>query len=324
MKRIIPLFLASAILLTGCGSSTQQNGTKDATQNVQTNKNIFIMAGKIEANTKADITSKISARVLSITVDVGSTVKKGDLIIKLDTKDLQAQVEQSEAAVNTAVANLAKAKKGARLEQIAQANSTVNSTKTSYENAKTNYNRLNELYQNDAISKQQLEASKVLLQTSESAYDSAKDQLDMLKKGETNETLSVLESQVKQALSALEVSKAQLSNSTIIAPISGVVSARKINVGELASTSTSLISIVNTDTLYINAYLPAGLIGTVKVGQKTIIKISELPDKEFSGEIDVINPVIDSNGKNILVKVKLENSNSDLKPGMFAEIGVKD
>ena len=63
------------------------------------------MAGKIEANDEVNIASKISARVSEVSVDIGSNVNQGDTIIKLDTQDLQAQVDQAQAAVNTAKAS---------------------------------------------------------------------------------------------------------------------------------------------------------------------------------------------------------------------------
>ena len=76
---------------------------------------------KLQANDEANIASKISAKVSEISVDLGSNVNQGDTIIKLDTQDLQAQVDQAQAAVNTANANLANATSSTRPEQLAQA-----------------------------------------------------------------------------------------------------------------------------------------------------------------------------------------------------------
>jgi multidrug resistance efflux pump len=322
MRKFVLSILAAIIVLTGCGTADQTD--KKVTADNQASNPVFIMAGTIDANEKAQINTKISAKVADIKVDVGTVVQKGDTIITLDTKDVEAQTAQAQAAVDIAQANLAKMQAGARPEQIAQAQSALDSAKTSYLNAKSNYDRNQQLFAAGGISQSQLETFQTQLSSAQAQYNSAQNQLDMLTKGETEETLNVLRAQVKQSQAALDLVKTQLANGTIVSPVSGIVSAKNINVGELASPGTVLVSVVNIDSLYIKASLPDGFIENVKVGQKVIVKVPDLPDKEFSGEVSVVNPVIDSRSKTTLVEVKLINQDSILKPGMLAEIGLKN
>lgn len=321
MKKIVVIILAMVVGLTGCSTASQTD--KKASPNIQASKPVFVMAGIVDANERAVITSKISAKVADISVDVGSAVKKGDTIITLDTKDIEAQVAQAQAGVNTAQANLAKAQSGARPEQVAQAQGALDSAQMSYQNTKSSFDRNQQLLTAGAISQSQLEASQTQLATAQAQYNSAQNQLDILTKGETQETLNVLQSQVKQAQATLDLAKAQLAYGTIASPVSGIVNAKNINLGELASSGATLISVVNVDSLFIKASLPAGLIGSVKVGQKVVVQVSEIPDKEFSGEVSVVDPVIDSRSRTVLVKVKLNSSDSGLKTGMLAEIGLQ-
>lgn len=200
----------------------------------------------------------------------------------------------------------------------------MDSAKTSYLNAKSNFDRYQQLFTDGGISQSQLETFQTQLAVAQAQYNSAQNQLDMLTKGETEETLNVLRAQVKQSQATLDLVKTQLANGTIVSPISGIVSTKNINVGELALTGTVLVTVVNIDSLYIKASLPDGFIENVKVGQKVIVKVPEFPDKEFSGEVSVVNPVIDSRSKTTLVEVKLINQDSVLKPGMLAEIGLKN
>jgi RND family efflux transporter, MFP subunit len=323
MKRVVLVILAMVIMLTGCGASGQTDKSSDSSSKVQASNPVFVMAGVIDANDKVGITSKISARVTSINAEVGTVVKQGDTLVTFDTKDLQAQVAQAQAGVNTAEANLLKTQAGARPEQIAQAQAAVDSAKTSYLNAKNNYDRSQQLAAAGAISQSQLESAQTQLAALQASYSSAQDQLDMLTKGETQETINVLQAQVKQAQAALDLAKTQLSNGTLVSPISGTVSAKNINVGELASPGVTLVSIVNNSTLFVQASLPDGLANSVKVGQAVIVKVADIPDKEFTGKISVIDPVIDSRSRSVLVKTELNNPNSVLKPGMLAEIGLK-
>ncbi len=319
MKRMVSILLVMGLLLTGCNSSTQKVETDTA---VEVSKPVYVMAGIVDANEKAQITSKLSAKVSDISVEVGSAVKKGDFLILLDTKDIEAQVSQAEAGVNTAQANLLKMQAGARPEQIAQAQSALDSAKISYTNAKNNFDRNQQLLAAGAISQAQLETEQTLLAAAQAQYNSAQDQLNLLIQGETEESLNVMRAQVGQSQAALELAKTQLGNGMIVSPISGIVSEKNINVGELASPGIILISVVNVDSLYIKASLPEGFMGDVSVGEEVVVKVAEIKDQEFKGKISVIDPVLDSRSKSVLVRIQVDNPNKTLKPGMLAEIGI--
>ncbi|MHB8077604.1 HlyD family secretion protein [Desulfosporosinus fructosivorans] len=322
MKRAMLISLAMVMVLTGCSASAQKE--EQASTEVQASKQVYVMAGIIDANEKAEITTKISAKITGISVDVGTVVKKGDTLISLDSKDIEAQITQAQAGVNTAEANLAKMQSGARPEQIAQAQATVDSAKTSYLNVKNTYERNQQLLVAGGISQSQMESSETQLAVAQAQYNSAQSQLDILTKGETQETINIAQAQVQQAQAALDLVKTQLAYGTITSPVSGIVSAKNINIGELASPGVILVSVVNVDSLYIKASLPEGLMKSVKVGQAVIVKVTEIPDKEFPGEVSFMDSVIDSRSRSVLVKINLNNPDSILKPGMLAEIGLKN
>ncbi|MEL7568247.1 MAG: efflux RND transporter periplasmic adaptor subunit, partial [Dehalobacterium sp.] len=257
-------------------------------------------------------------------VDIGSVVKKGDPIIKLDAKDLEAQVVQAQAGVNTAQANLAKIQKGARHEQISQAQAALASARITYENAQNSYERNMQLFNEGALSQSQLEQSQTAYAAAEAAYQSAQEALDILNKGETPESIRVMQTQLEQAEAALELTRTQLNNAVVVSPISGIVIAKNINPGEMAAPGISLITVVNLDSLIINAYLPEVHLSKIKDGQEVVVRVAEVPDREFRGEITLIGSVIDPKNKNILVRVKFKDKDYDpsIKPGMFAEIAL--
>lgn len=323
MKRFFLILLVAIIFSGGCGTQEQKEVVKEVQAEVQTPKPVFLMAGRVESDEKADIASKFTARVSKVMVDIGIKVKKGDPLLVLDTKDLEAQAKQAEAGVNIAQANLIKVKSGARSEQKEQAQAALDSANANYENNKKNYDRIKQLSETGAISDQLLEAAQGQLAAAEAQYKSAKEQLSMLNKGETQETINILEAQLSQAQAAFNLAQTQLKNGVISSPVSGVVSDKNINVGEVASSGTVLVSVVNTNTLVVNAYLPGSLTDKIKVGQAVVVKVSEIPQDLFQGEVIAMDPVIDAKSKNTLVKVALKEQNSALKPGMFAQVGIK-
>ncbi len=282
----------------------------------------YMMAGKVEAVEKADVALKMSGRVLEIPVDIGSTVKKGDVLLRLDVKEMEAQLMQAQAGIKTAEASYAKIKAGARAELRTQAAGFVESSSKAYENAKINYNNAQALFKSGYTSKQDLLNQEAQLKNAEAQYTSAKSQYEVLQNGETGETLEVASAQVAQAKAGYEVIKAQLDNSVLRAPVSGRISSKNINVGELGVSGMNVLTIVNSESVYITAYLPARLAQEVKAGQNVDVKISEIDGKRYHGVVSVVDPVIDSKNKNVLVKVHLKDVDNKVKVGMFAEIAL--
>ena len=326
MKKTTLVCLFVAMMLSGCSSTTgtnMNNNLQETEATQQVDKTQYIMAGKVAASDEANIASKISARVSEISVDIGSNVNQGDTIIKLDTQDLQAQVDQAQAAVNTANASLANATNSTRPEQIAQAQAALDNATESRAVAQKNYDRTKTLVEAEANTQQQLESAQQQLVAADSQQKSAQEALNMLKNGATETSINVYRAQVEQAEAALKTAQTALNNGTIKSPISGVVNSKKINVGEMASPGVSLVSISNPNALCVNAYAPLDIVNGLEEGQAVVVKVSEVENKELEGKITVINSTLNSQSSNILVKITLSDSDAKLKPGMFAEVGLK-
>lgn len=320
MKKIVPLLIATAMIFSGCGST--KNASNENTKTSQAPQEIYIFAGKVQADNSVNLMTKLPAKVAELKVDVGSKVNAGDPIIVLDTQDIQAQVNQAQAAVETAQANLDKVQSGSRPEQIASAQASLEGAQKSYELAQAAYDRQKQLFDTGAVSKQELEKSESPLVAAKAQCEAAQHQLDMLKNGATQQEISAASAQVKQAQAAVETAKINLNYGTITSPISGTVTAKNINVGEMAITGQNLVTIVNSGQLHIDGYVPSDLVAQLKIGQPVVVKVSDVSDKKFQGEISVIDSQIDSRNKQVLVKVTLKDGSDVLKPGMFAEIGL--
>ncbi|MFW2488697.1 HlyD family secretion protein [Clostridium chromiireducens] len=319
---VLPVLIGTSFF-TGCAAKNNRNENAVQAEEINEQKSVYIMAGKLATDNQVNVASKISARVSDISVNVGAVVNQGDTVIKLDTQDLQAQVDQAQAAVNTANANLTNALNSTRPEQISQAEAALDSAKATYDIAKKNYDRTKALTDAGAATEVQLETAKQQRTSAESGQKSAEEQLEMLKNGATETSIDVYKAQVQQAEEALKTAQIVLNNGTITAPISGKVTLKNINKGEIASPGSTLISISNPDTLCMNAYAPLSIIKDLKEGQAVTVKVSGIKDSEFEGTISVINSELNSQSNNVLVKITLVNSNSQLKPGMFAEVGVR-
>lgn len=320
MKKLILLILVLIFLFTGCGSYKV-----DVKENIKVSaspKEVFIFAGKIQANNSVNLASKLNppAKVSKVNVEVGNTVNAGDPIIYLDTTELEKQKNQADAKVGTQKAILDKTLNSTRKEDIAIAENSVQNDEAALKNCENNYNRIKELYDKGYETKANMEATELALTNIKNKLATDKETLAKYTNGSTSQDVNVALGGINEAEAAASYYESQVKNGIIVSPISGTVSACSIHTGEVASTGVALVTIVNNDSLYIDGYIPEDMLSQVKVGQEVIVKVSSIEAKRFKGEITVINPVENSNNKNI-VRVTLKDGKDLLKPGMVAQIG---
>jgi len=136
--------------------------------------------------------------------------------------------------------------------------------------------------------------------------------------------------QVAQARASLEVVEVQLEKVTAVAPLSGVVAARYVEEGEIVQAGTPVLTITQLDVVTLTAYVPESRIGLVKLGQQVRVSVDSYPDDRFTGEVVFISPRAQFTPQNVqlkeerektvfAVKVRLDNPEQKLKPGMPAD-----
>ena len=360
MKKHLAIFITGVMLLSGCTNS-QTKPTDMANQSADVNGEVYIMAGKVEGTAEANISSKISAKALDVFVQIGSVVKKGDSLVKFDANDISAQVKMADANVEAAVAGLSKTQGGTSEQQITGASTAMEKSKialqdarSTYERqkqdssekvkcelAKKTYDRQNELFNSGAISKADLDSAQTGLKVAQDAYnaaiDSAKVKLDsatqqyqldlnnlqIITEKINPQSNNMANAQLKQAIAARDVATVLMQNGVLLAPIDGAVTAVNIKQGEFAMPGVAIITIVDSSGLSVKAYLPSNMISQIKEGQGVTVRVSEL-DKKADGVITMINPAVDAKTKTVMVKVSISGADSNIKPGMFAEISIKN
>ncbi|KNZ70062.1 RND family efflux transporter MFP subunit [Thermincola ferriacetica] len=291
LKRTLILFmlLLFAVLAGGCGNKETAANDEQKPVPVSVVKvekgsvtNNTVITGKVTASAEVMIIPKIAGKVTRVTVDVGSKVKRGDLLVQLDTTELNAQLKQAQAAL-----------------ELAKGNAVQNDYRI--QDAWNNLKRMENLYKEGAISKQQYELA--LLQYNLSLN-------------------TPTEAQVKQAQANVDLIKAQLANARITAPINGEISVKNVEIGELVGPSAPVLTIVDTGNVYVEGVITEKDIPFVREGQKVKVEIDALGEKDIVGTIAALSPAADSRTKGYQVKVKIENADGKIKPGMFAEISI--
>ncbi|QZY53577.1 efflux RND transporter periplasmic adaptor subunit [Crassaminicella profunda] len=283
------LLLLFALTLTGCGKKGKVLAKEEQRITVKTTKvakkNLTLkttLSGKIKPIEESSIIPKIPGKVMQVHVEIGDKVQKGDILFELNQTDLMNGVKQAEAAYNTSLASL-KLKE----EQIA--------------NAKKNYERNKALYEQGALSQQAFEQSE--LQASQAQLDMAKAQLE-------------------QSKVVLENATSKLSDCTITAPISGFITSVEISKGEMASGGKPAITIANLDTVLIETNISEHLINKVHTGDSVDVLVKSASNNPLKGKIFALSPAPAKNGLTYPLKITLENKDTLVKAGMFAEINI--
>jgi len=171
-----------------------------------------------------------------------------------------------------------------------------------------------------AILEAELKQSQADLTLARDTYDR---QRSLVQRGAGTQ-VALEESTAKLASSEarLQLGKAKLAQSTILAPFTGVVGLRSVGFGDYVPVGKPLITLTNVDPIKVDFRVPEIFLGSVKVGQVIQVKVDAVPDATFAGKIFAIDPVVDVNGRAIRLRATIPNADLVLKPGLFARISI--
>ncbi|WP_017211691.1 efflux RND transporter periplasmic adaptor subunit [Clostridium beijerinckii] len=263
----------------------------------------------LEAYQQGIVTSKIAAKVVAVSVENGQYVNSGDTIATLDDQDIQnsiktaqAQVEVSEQQVNSTQ------------QQLNSSQVTLQKLQILMDDAQRNYDRQKTLFDGGAISKTDLEASEKALNTSKADYSSGLASIESAK-------ASIESSKASLEAQKVNLQKAQndLANTVIKAPISGVISDKTLNVGQMASQGAALAKVNDISSVYATIQVPQEKITGVKIGQAATITVDG-NDKTYDGTIEAMDSAADATTRVFNCKVKIDNGDKSLLPGIFGKV----
>lgn len=323
------------LLATSCGGS-KANVRKDeantsaqaATVEVTTAPAIvrqlprfFEATGSLNGDEQTDVSPSIAGKVVLVAVDLGSYVKRGQTIIRLDDVDSKLRVEQAQAQVDQAKAALRQGeeKVGIRPGQPFDPNKLpeVANARVALELAAKNFRRSETLIESGDISR--------------SVYDQQKAQRDQLKEQyeaalslarQNFAAVMTARANVANAESQLNLARRSQSYANVYSPIDGYVADRSADLGEYVSTTTKVATIVRINPLRVRIDIPEQAIPTLNVGQSVSVTTSAWPDRSFSGRIARISPNVTPTSRTLTVEAEIENGSGVLKPGQFATVRI--
>lgn len=266
----------------GGGQRTRIVTISTAESEIGTVQEKLMLTAALKPKEQVDVTPKSTGRVQRILVHVGDSVNVGDLIAELETEELEQQVRRAEAAIQVARASLAQ-------------------RKAEFANAEAQLDRAEKLRQDGLISPQDFEAQKTQSEV-------------------VRAQVRLSEAQMQQAEAELRELKIRLEQTLIYAPINGQIATRYADVGALLGPNTPIARVVNLRTMVTAANVPERDVGKLRVGNRAVVHVDAFGDREFTGQVARIGPVLDAATRSATIEIEISNPDNLLKAEMFARV----
>ncbi len=282
----------------------------------------FVANGDIAPLMQVDLYPKVSGYLEKIYVQIGDSVRQGQVIAQIDRSEFLQKVKEVEAKVAQARANFAEVEAGTRTEDIRQAEEAVKQAQSRFNNAKFQRERVEALYQRQVISKKEMDLSEMDYKVAEAQLASAEQHLKMFKEGARPEVKEASLGKLKEMEAILAQEQIRLQNTQIVAPFSGEIVRKNVDSGALVSSSTPLVTLVHTDTLKVLANVLEKDIALIKLGMRVKILTEAYPEEPFEGTFVRMNKALDLATRTLQVEINISNPGHLLRPGMFARVEV--
>lgn len=282
--------------------------------------------GRIEA-TEVDVATKLPGRVAEILVDEGDFVKAGDVVAKMDTQVLQAQLAQAQAEVRRAQnAQLtAESLVAQRTSEKSTAEAVVAQRQAELTAAQKRFTRTEQLVKRNALPQQQLDDDRAVMQSAQAALAAARSQVVSAQAG-----ISAARSQVIEAQSAIEAAtastvrlQADIDDSLLKAPRNGRVQYRVSQPGEVLAAGGKLLNMVDLADVYMTFFLPSGQAGKVELGQEVHLVIDAVPEYVIPAKVSYVASVAQFTPKTVETANEREKLmfrvKARLDPGLLAK-----
>jgi membrane fusion protein (multidrug efflux system) len=258
--------------------------------------------------TIVSVSSKIPGKITEVLVKEGDQIRSGQIIARIDARDTLAQRAQAEASLAAAKAKYDAVTAGARPQEIGQNRAAleqsmaeIDQAQANMNNAEKNYERMNQLFREGAVSAAQKDDARTAYVVAEKMWNAMQDasqganqKLDLVVAGSREEEIRAAAAQVKQAEAALEGMSLTNEYTTITAPIGGIIALKNVNPGEVVAAGQPLFSVINDKDVWLSARIEETKISKIKLGQAVDYTIDGYPGHTFTGTVFEISGATNS------------------------------
>lgn len=317
MNRKLLVLISLTGVAVSCSSPREGARTPEAAipvrvgnvRRIHTAQTVPVSGSVVPWKDPSNVAFVVSGKVVEAGPREGDPVRKGQVLARIDPADYTLGVEAAQAQVAAARAVLAKAEAPARPEVLERA-------RIAFERAQDEYRRMKQLYDSKSLAPNDFHKF-------EAAYQAAGQQYAEAQAGGQKEDRAQARAVYNQAVAAEGIARKHRADATLRSPLSGFVSSRSLQVGEMASPGRPVFQIVELDPVEIHVGVPETDIHLVRLGQTAAVQVPALPGEAFEGTVRLINVAADPTTRTYMVRIRVPNPKHTLRVGMIAEAQIR-
>ena len=270
----------------------------------------FTLTGTVAARQQSTLSSVVSGNVKQVYVSLGESVHAGQLLVKIDDSTLQAQAAQAKSHLDSVRAS--------NVGGTSTAQANLESARIARDNADANLRRNQMLFKQGYVSQSALDQAQNQASSADAAYRTAQvaSQNANLSAGSNSSALA----DIANAQAALTAIQTQIAQTNVTAPFDGVVTARSVDAGSLASPGTPLVTVSQLDPAWINVGIPDDDLAYVREGTPVDVAVDTIPGRVWRAHVNVVNGAASPGTLSFLTHIVVPNSDRALRAGMVANV----
>jgi RND family efflux transporter MFP subunit len=266
------------------------------------------LQGTLLSPDQAKVSSEVAGIIRDVPVQLGTEVRAGDVLVRLEPRELQLALDRAESALHQTQAQLGidrvgDPKQAPSDDQIA----SVRQATANRDDARNTFTRAEQLHGRGLMSKVDYDAAETRLKVAEANYQAALDAARSLR------------AQLQDRRASFELAQKKVADAVVRAPVSGSVSERLVQTGEFIRENTPVATIVQMTPLKLKTAIQERYAGLIRPGQTVQFFVEAFPDRQFAGKIAYVSPAVDQATRTFAVEALVDNSDRVLKPGFFAK-----
>ncbi|MEA5576514.1 efflux RND transporter periplasmic adaptor subunit [Anabaena sp. UHCC 0451] len=256
------------------------------------------------------VRSQVEGRLIALNLDVGDTVKRGQIISQLDDVLLMTASQQAEAELATSQSEVARA-----MTQVSNAQAEVEKAKLEVIQAQSDSQRQQKLVKEGAISQQAAQQARTKAQTTQQALKATIEQVRTEK-----QAVAAAQGRVFAQQAVVKAAKERRSYSRLISPITGVVIEKVTEPGNLLQPGSEVLKIADFSRIKVVVQVSELELAKIQVGQSVQVRLDAFPDQTIIGRVARISPTADATARLIPIEVVIPNSNGKIGSGLLARV----
>ena len=264
------------------------------------------LSGTLVSPDQAKVSSEAPGIVREVPVQLGTEVRVGDTLARLDTRELALALERAESALRQVEAQLGVGK-DQETTPPDQDIATVRQALASRDDAKASLDRATQLGSRGLVSQVDRETAETRYKVAEANYQA------------TLDAVRGLRAMLQDRRAAVDLATKKLNDAVIRAPVAGAVSERLIQPGEYIKEDTPVVTIVQLNPLKLHTSIQEKFAAAIAIGQTVTFQVEAFPGRVFTGKIAYVSPALDQTTRTLSIEALVDNPDRVLKPGFFAK-----